>query len=113
MRFETVPSTSDVEVTVTTPLTHRCPFVDEIDNGTITITWRVDGETFELHSLRHYLNSFADVEISHEGITDLIRHDLSTVPDVELISVSTAWETAGMEVRCSTSVIPFPERSQP
>lgn len=101
--IRTAPSTADVTLSATAPLVHRCPFVDEVDNGTVTISWRVDGQTLELHSLRVYLNGFRDSEISHETVTDRIRHDLATIPGVADVTVSTTWDTAGMEVTCSTS----------
>lgn len=99
----TVPNTNDVTMTVTAPLKHLCPFVDEIDDGTIEITWAVDGATFELHALADYLRGFKDSRLSHEEITDAIRHDLSCVPGVQLVSAVSTWTTAGMEVTCSTS----------
>lgn len=99
----TMPDHSDVTMTVTGPLTHLCPIVDEVDEGAITIVWRICGETYELHSLAEYLRGFKDAQMAHEEITDQIRHELSIVNGIELLSVETTWETAGMEVRCSTS----------
>lgn len=99
----TMPDRSDVTMTVTGPLVHMCPVVDEVDEGTITIAWRVKGETYELHSLAEYLRGWAGSHLAHEQITDRIRHDLSVVVGIELVSVETTWLTAGMEVSCSTS----------
>ena len=104
--IRTALSTADVTLTAIAPLVHRCPFVDEVDNGTVTISWRVDGQTFELHSLRAYLDRFRDAEISHEAITDRIRHDLATTLGLADVTVTTTWDTAGMEVTCSTSPTP-------
>lgn len=101
--IRTEPSTADVTMHATSLLIHRCPFVDEVDNGTVTIAWRVDGQTIELHSLRDYLASFRDSEIAHESLTDRIRHDLGTTPGIADVTVTTTWDTAGMEVTCSTS----------
>lgn len=101
-RVRVVPSKADVTITVTSPLRHLCPFVDEVDNGTVTITWRAKGKTFELHSLRAYLDGWKDSEISHEDITDIIRRDLSVTPLIEIVEVRSAWDTAGMAVSCST-----------
>lgn len=98
----TKPCDSDVTVTASGPIRHRCPFVNEIDDGTISITWQPLGETYELHSLAEYLRGFKDAEMSHEAVTDRIRHDLSVVPRINLISVETTWTTAGMGVLCST-----------
>lgn len=100
---KTVADSSDVIVTASGDIRHRCPHVNENDFGRVTITWRVNGFTYELHDLAEYLRGFKDAEISHEQITDRIRHDLSMVREIELLSVETTWRTAGMEVRCSTS----------
>lgn len=100
-----VPDPSDVTMTATGQLMHLCPHKDEVDTGTVTITWRVGGSTFELHTLRQYLSGFRHSTLSHEQITDRIRHDLS-VEGLDLISVETNWVTADMEVLCSTSPIP-------
>jgi NADPH-dependent 7-cyano-7-deazaguanine reductase QueF len=83
-----------------------CPFVNEVDNGTITITWEADGWTLELHSLRAYLSTFQDREISHEELTEEIRAELSTHHGINEVTVNTNWRTAGMEVRCCTSPTP-------
>jgi len=97
-----VPTSADVRMAVTAEVQHLCPFVDEVDNGTVTVTWRTNGATFELHSLREYLSGFKDSEIAHEMLTDRIRHDLSVTQGVHLLSVESTWDTAGMEVRCGT-----------
>ena len=101
-----VPMTANVKMSVAAEVRHLCPFVNEADNGTVTVTWRTNGATFELHSLREYLNGFKDSEISHEMLTDRIRHDLSVTQGVEVVAVESTWDTAGMEVQCSTSPTP-------
>lgn len=103
MSIVTVADSSDVVITASGKLRHLCPHVDEIDHGSVSITWRVEGKTYELHSLAEYLSSYADARISHEQITDRIRHDLSVEPGIELLSVETTWLTAGLEVSCATS----------
>lgn len=104
----TVPDISDVVVTVRAELVHRCPHVDEIDHGTIAITWCPEGRTFELHSLADYLSRWKDAALSHEQITDRIRADLSLADCLTVLSVETTWTTAGMEVTCATSPTPLP-----
>lgn len=101
--MRTVPSDADVLMTATGELTHHCPFVDEVDNGHVTITWRTSGQSLELHALKEYLDGWRQVTASHEDVTDRIRHDLATVAGIELVSVDTTWHTADMEVRCFTS----------
>lgn len=101
--MKTVPCVSDVTMRVNARLIHLCPFKDEVDNGHVVVTWRVNGQTLELHALAQYLNAWAAVTISHEEITDRIRHDLATVDGLTDVSVETFWDTAGMDVTCSTS----------
>jgi uncharacterized PurR-regulated membrane protein YhhQ (DUF165 family) len=106
MNPETVPIEATAHLTTTATIQHMCPFVHEVDNGTITIAWHADGWTLELHSLRAYLDTFSDREISHEELTEEIRAELSTSHGINEVTVNTKWRTAGMEVRCSTSPIP-------
>jgi NADPH-dependent 7-cyano-7-deazaguanine reductase QueF len=101
--MRTVSCGADVSMAISAPLQHLCPFVDEVDHGTVEIAWATTGATLELHSLREYLDGFEDAQMSHEELTDRIRHDLSVIDGIDLISVETTWETAGMEVTCSTS----------
>ena len=111
MSLDFVSSANRVRVTATFPLTHRCPFRDELDEGTVTVSWTtVHHLTIELHSLAHYLAEFRDVAISHENITVRILDELQTsasngspfsVADLE---VSTAWRTAGAEVVVTSAV---------
>ena len=99
----TAPIDATVRLSATADIQHMCPFVHEVDNGTITITWTADGWTLELHSLRDYLNTFHDREISHEDLTEEVRAELSTNHGINNINVTSKWRTAGMEVLCSTS----------
>lgn len=98
----TVVMWADVTMKASGALRHMCPFVKEVDNGTITITWGTRGATLELHALRRYLDTFRDREISHEDLTDLIRTDLAGLSGLTNVRVETTWDTAGMEVKCST-----------
>lgn len=91
-----------VTMTATAPLRHLCPFFEEVDDGTITITWSTCGNTIELHKLGEYLNQFSDNVISHEDLTDKIRFDLEALQGIYALTVSTTWQTAGMDVSCST-----------
>jgi NADPH-dependent 7-cyano-7-deazaguanine reductase QueF len=60
-----------VRVTVRRLFVHRCPFVDEIDQGEIEISW--DGSAVELHELGDYLDTWATVPISHEAVAEAVR----------------------------------------
>jgi NADPH-dependent 7-cyano-7-deazaguanine reductase QueF len=90
-----IPSNARVLVRVTAPVSKRCPFVDEIDVGTVTLTWSTDGKTAELHALREWLDTFKDRAISHEDFTREVADRLNG-------QAESTWMTAGMEVRCST-----------
>lgn len=106
MSITTVPIEADVALTVTANLQHMCPFVHEVDSGSVTITWETDGWTIELHSLRAYLNTFHDRKISHEELTEEIRAELNSHKWINITSVNTSWRTAGMEVSCFSSPTP-------
>lgn len=106
-----VPSAPGVRVTVTAPIRHLCPFKDEIDDGELTLSWRTDHSTVELHSLRHFLGVFADARISHEEVVSEIWGAMNRVDGIRSVSVSTTWRTAGMKVQCATSPRP-PEPAQ-
>lgn len=99
---KTVPIEAAVNMQATAPLQHMCPFVHEVDSGTVTVTWEAAGWTFELHSLRAYLNTFTDREISHEELTAEIQAELSGAYGINTVTVNSSWHTAGMEITCST-----------
>lgn len=103
MSIEAVPSAPGVRVTVNAPIRHLCPFKDEIDDGQLTLSWRTDHSTVELHSLRNFLGAFADAPISHEEVVSEIWGAMSRVGGIRSVSVHTTWRTAGLEVTCSTS----------
>jgi NADPH-dependent 7-cyano-7-deazaguanine reductase QueF len=75
---------------------HLCPHVDEIDQGTVTASWAVDGTTIELHSLAARIASYADTKISHEDLTADLAGALRA--HVVGVSVTTTWRTAGLEM---------------
>lgn len=101
--IETANAAPGLTMSATSPIRHLCPFKDETDDGTITVSWRTLNGTLELHSLRAYFRSFADAATSHESLTDTIYRELQRIPSVRVLGVSTSWETAGMAVGCSTS----------
>lgn len=74
---------------VTAEVVKRCPFYDEVDTGTATLTW--DGYAPELHTLAARLASYRDVLISHEDFTSVLVQTTGA-------SVVTAWRTAGLTV---------------
>lgn len=98
----TAPTQAEVRVRITLPIQHLCPFVPEVDHGTITVAWNTYGQTFELHLLKYYLQSFADTKISHEDLSEKIQKELAAYPGIRKVSVETTWDTAGMDVLVST-----------
>lgn len=90
-----VPCRSRVKVSFTGPLTHRCPYFDEVDRGTVTISWETAGATFELHKLTDWLEEFGDDELSHEDVTEAIRSVLAGFAGITNVDVITRWTTAG------------------
>lgn len=101
-----VPIEATVTLTATAGIQHMCPFVQEVDNGTVAITWRAEGWTIELHSLRSYLSSFHERAISHEELTEEIRAELNSHHGISIEAIETLWRTAGMGIRCFTSPTP-------
>lgn len=99
--IETVEAPHGTVLRVTAPLVHLCPFRDEVDKGAVTITWETEGQTFELHSLASYLQSFRPVRISHEALTLHIKDSLNASAGLTVVSVATLWGTAGLGVGCS------------
>lgn len=82
-----------MNLTVTSPVIKRCPYVDEVDEGTVTLTFAVDvGDGPELHGLSRYLNGFANQSLSHEAFTRAVYHRTAAV------EVESTWTTAGMTV---------------
>jgi len=102
---KTVPIEAVVQMQATAPVQHMCPFIQEVDNGTVTVTWEAAGWTFELHSLRAYLETFAGREIAHEELTAEIQAELSGAHGINAVTVDSSWHTAGMEISCSTWLI--------
>lgn len=103
MTLETIPASPEpVAMSVDARLVHQCPVVAETDRGRVMVSWFTQGATLELHALAAYLDGFADVTISHEDLTDRIRHDLEGVAGIAGIRVATSWTTAGMAVVCTS-----------
>lgn len=103
MSADAVPCTSAVTVTASGPLRHLCPFKDEVDVGTIKLTWTVQTQTVELHSLAAWLEEFSTLRISHEDLTDEIARHLADTPGLTGAQVTTTWNTAGMTVTCASN----------
>lgn len=85
-----------MNVTISGSVTHRCPFVDEVDAGTVelTYTYLAQAEVIELHALRAFLATFHDKAMTHEQVTDAIA---AQYPHAIVV---TTWRTANMDVTC-------------
>jgi NADPH-dependent 7-cyano-7-deazaguanine reductase QueF len=96
--MKTVLAPSGIEVVALFDITHRCPFRDEIDQGSIEIAWRTDTRTIELHWLASVLRDWSECAISHEQYTSQIRDDLDALFGFDLVRVRSEWRTAGATV---------------
>jgi hypothetical protein len=76
-----------VKTIVTGPIVHRCPYVDEVDEGYVELTF--NGPAPELHALAKMLTF--DESITHEDLTQKLATELGAV-------VVTWWTTAGLTV---------------
>lgn len=102
MKLTTVPDSGEcVTVTASAEIEHRCPHVEEVDKGTVTMSWMVTEQTIELHSLAEYVRSWKDVRISHEELTATIQRDLLRA-GVEEAQVRATWQTAGLSITTDT-----------
>lgn len=103
--IELVPADSQATVTAGGLVSHLCPFVDEADHGTVTITWRCNTSTVELHSLAAYLGGFTDRRIGHEDLVEeVFQHLRDAAPGVSVRSVTARFTTAGLGVEVSRAV---------
>lgn len=102
MSIATVPCESNVTLSATGNIRHLCPFKNEVDHGTVTITWTVAGQTLELHALAAWLDEFRDARTSHEDLTSDIATAIAILPGVADVRVATTWDTAGLAVTCTS-----------
>lgn len=94
-----LPVQARVRVFVTSPVTKRCPVVDEVDVGEVSLSWDTsDGETLELHGLRALIDGYEDRAISHEEFAHELGDDVFAATG-KRVYVTAAWETAGMQVK--------------
>jgi hypothetical protein len=73
-------------ITITRPVVKACPYRDELDFGTLAITFPYDAS--ELHALSRQVDEVAGEPITHEEYT---RRVLSLLPEGS--SVVTTWGT--------------------
>lgn len=84
-------------VTLTRNVQKRCPYVDEVDRGTVTLTFHT-AEAPEMYELAQWLNALGDgPPITHEEWTAAVA---AHVPEAAVISewLTDVW-TMRVEVR--------------
>ena len=65
------------EITIDLPeFTCKCPFSGYPDFATLQIKYQPKEKVYELKSLKLYINSYRDKEISHEEVVNRIMDDL-------------------------------------
>tara|TARA_B100000287_G_scaffold127124_1_gene119205 strand:- start:682 stop:1089 length:408 start_codon:yes stop_codon:yes gene_type:complete len=65
------------EITIDLPeFTCKCPFSGYPDFATLQIKYQPQEKVYELKSLKLYINSYRDKEISHEEVVNRIMDDL-------------------------------------
>lgn len=70
----------DYEVNITLPeFTCLCPRSGYPDFATIKVNYVPDKKVMELKALKLYINSFRDVHISHEDVTNRIYSELECI----------------------------------
>lgn len=78
----------DYEINITFPeFTCLCPRSGYPDFATININYVPDKKIIELKALKLYLNSYRDVHISHEEVTNKIFAELEKVLNPRFIEV--------------------------
>lgn len=82
-------------VKVTSPVEKRCPYTDEADVGTVTLTFEVEKDAPELHEMAATLDTWAEIAISHEDFTAAVLRRWS---DEGCSAARSTWRTAGMWV---------------
>lgn len=94
--IDTVPTTPGIHCEATAlTFQHHCPIKDEVDRGTLHLTWTTTTVTLELHSLAEYLTAWRTAAMTHEAVCDRIAHDL-TANGVDNVTATFTGYTAGL-----------------
>ena len=83
-------------ITVSRLMAKRCPYVDEIDLGTLTITAPADAP--ELHELEAQTDKIAAAPISHEEFTRQVAALLPPGSAATWITKTGKWDVEVREV---------------
>lgn len=88
-------------VTISSPeFTAICPFSEWPDFGTVTIDYVPNKVCLELKSFKLYINSFRDIKIFHEAVTEVIFADF-----LEAVKPKRAHITIDMNVRGNVKTV--------
>ncbi len=102
----------DYEINISFPeFTCLCPRSGYPDFATIRINYIPDKKIIELKSLKLYLNSFRDVYISHEEVTNKIFADIENVLKPRFLEVIGDFNPRG-NVKTIIRVVSKPSPSQ-
>src|SRR5208283_2112197 len=86
----------DYTITHVAPeFTSVCPKTGQPDFGTVRLTYVADKRCVELKSYKLYLQSFRNVGIFYEDITNRILDDLVRVLKPRSMTVTTEWTPRG------------------
>jgi hypothetical protein len=80
-----------MRTTITRQVTKRCPYADEIDVGTLSMTF--EGEAPELYDLARRIDELGSEPITHEAFTATLIAAYPEATDVE-----TRWRTGPWSV---------------
>lgn len=84
-----------MRVTVTADATKLCPYANEMDEGTVEVTFEVhNSDAPEIHLLGAKLEAAYGQARSHEEFTRWVAQSVGA------IRVVTRWRTAGMDILC-------------
>lgn len=75
--------------------TSVCPKTGQPDFGTVTIEYIADRTCIELKSLKLYLQSFRNVGIFYEGLTNRLLDELVAATQPRWMRIETTWTPRG------------------
>jgi NADPH-dependent 7-cyano-7-deazaguanine reductase QueF len=92
-----------VHVTLTAPVTHKCPVNASTDDDTVEVSYWAEGGVIEAESFATYLDLFEHMGVTIEELTTMIRDDLRASGIIG--AKVTMWGVHGERVNVITSTI--------
>ena len=84
------------EISIELPeFTCKCPFSGYPDFAKLKIFYQPNSKVYELKSLKLYINSYRDIQISHEEVVNRIMDDLLNAADPHWIHVNADFNPRG------------------